>query len=870
MRISFTVDGKPISLELEAGRDEGLTALEALRERLGITTPKDGCQPQGGCGCCTVEIDGRAVLSCLRSAESLDGSEVTTLAGLSEHERECLSKAFVETAGLQCGFCIPGIAMRTANMVRKKPDADDKRIKASLNPHLCRCTGWVKVVEAMGVARDLLNGQEAPVLSYDGGLGESPARYRGPDCVLGEKDYVADMVVPDMAHGAVRLSDHPRARVLAIDTTEAVKVPGVVRIFTAEDLPGEKRIGLIERDWPVFIAVGGSTHCTGSVIAAVAAETRIAARKAAAAIQVEYEILEPVCSPRSALEGPSVHEGRANLLRTCVVARGDADAALAASAHVIHEVFHTQRIEHAFLEPESALALPTDQGVHIYTQGQGVHEDQRQIAEVLGLPLEAVHVELVSNGGAFGGKEDLSIQHHTALMARLLQRPVKLSLTRDQSMTLHPKRHPIEMEYSVGCDEEGHLTAVRARMYGDTGAYASVGDKVLERAAGHSCGPYRVPAVDVEAYTVYTNNPPCGAFRGFGANQAAFGIEGMMDRLAERVGLDAYDIRERNIVGPGDPFATGQLMDEGCGARASLEAVREIYKSHPRAGLACGIKNTGIGNGMADSGRAVIVVDSPEQVTVHTGFTEMGQGFLTVVRQVVVHELGLPGEQVMVSVHSDEATTCGMTTASRATMLGCEAARRACLKLGEALQQATLSELVGESYTGEFVCDFTSKPGKGGPNAKTHVTFGYAAQVAILDENGRLEKMVAAHDVGRVHHRKSCEGQIEGAVHMGVGYALTEDLPTEGGRLVSTQLNDLRILSARHTPEIEVILLEVPDPHSHYGTKGVGEIGLVPTAPAVAAALHRYDGIWRNRLPMGGSAAARAVLPRRLHEEDHP
>ena len=706
MPVSFTLDGQPVTLDLDPQRDEGLTALEALRERLGITTPKDGCQPQGQCGCCTVEVDGRAVLRCLRSAESLEGTQVTTLAGLSEKERDALSKGFVDTAGLQCGFCIPGIAMRTANTLRKKPDADDKRFKAALSPHLCRCTGWVKVVDAMRRTRDILNGEEVPELNFDGGLGESPARYQGEDCVLGDKDYVADMVVPDMTHGAVRLSDHPKARVLSIDTTEAMKVPGVLRIATADDIPGEKLVGLIERDWPVFIGVGQTTHCTGSVLAAVAAETRIAARKAAALIAVEYEVMEPVTGAREGLTGASVHESRDNNhLRTCVVRRGDIDAQLAASAHVMSETFFTQRIEHAFLEPESCLVLPTEDGVQVYTQGQGVHDDQRQISEVLGLTLDQVHVDLVSNGGAFGGKEDLSIQHHTALLAHLMQRPVKLTLTRDQSMTLHPKRHPIEMEYTVGCDADGRLTAVQARMYGDTGAYASVGDKVLERAAGHSCGPYRVPAVDVEAHTVYTNNPPCGAFRGFGANQAAFGIEGMLDRLAEKVGIDGYDIRERNVLSPGEEFSTGQLMDEGCGARATLEAVKDIYKSHPRAGLACGIKNTGIGNGMPDSGRAVIHIDSPTQVTVHTGFTEMGQGFLTVMRQVVCHEVGLPGEQVLVSVHSDEATICGMTTASRATMLGCEAARRASLKLKAALDGATLGDLVGQEFEGEFVVE---------------------------------------------------------------------------------------------------------------------------------------------------------------------
>jgi xanthine dehydrogenase molybdenum-binding subunit len=427
---------------------------------------------------------------------------------------------------------------------------------------------------------------------------------------------------------------------------------------------------------------------------------------------------------------------------------------------------------------------------------------------------------------------------------------------------MHPKRHPITLHMTVGADADGKLTAVRTRIVGDTGAYASVGMKVLERAAGHSCGPYRVPNVDVEAKTVYTNNPPCGAMRGFGANQAAFAIEGMMDLLAERVGVDGYDIRDRNILGRGDPFATGQIMTASCGIRQTLEAVKDIYKRAKYAGIACGIKNTGIGNGQDDSGRVVLEVLAGGVLEILTGYTDMGQGLFTILRQVVHEETGLDPDTMHVRTVSYDDVVCGMTTASRATALGAAAAQIAAHKLASDLQSHSLDELVGKEYQGEYVCDFTVPPGTDAENPKTHLTFGYATQVVILDDDGRVERVVAAHDVGRAVNPLLCSGQLEGSVHMGLGYALSEDLPCSGGHPHSLLLKDLGIVQAKDTPEIDVILVEVPDEVGGYGAKGVGEIGLVPTAGAVAAALHSYDGVRRVSLPMSDAPAARPSVPK--------
>jgi xanthine dehydrogenase molybdenum-binding subunit len=863
--------------------DEGMHLLEVLRERCGITTVKDGCSPQGFCGCCTILLDGKPTLACLLDPRKVQGREVVTLEGLPDAQRQVLTRSFVREGAVQCGFCTPGIAMRAAHLLDRGLTDDRPRVAKALDGHLCRCTGYQRIIDAIQTAGEAWSGsgsvpddprrpihfgelhgrrQISDQTPRDNGVGASAPRYRGEDQVLGTKPYVADMAVDGMLHAAVVLAEHPRARVESIDPAPALSEPGVVRVITAEDVPGQRFLGLIVHDWPVMVAVGETTRYTGDVLAVVVADSQFRARSAADKVAVSYAVMKPITNPEEALdpEAPRIHEA-GNLLELCSFARGDVDTALATADHVIEETFTTQRIEHAFLEPEACLAVP-EESLVVYSQGQGVHDDQRQIAALLGVELESVRVELVTNGGAFGGKEDLSIQGHAALAAHLTGCPVRLVLSREQSIRIHPKRHPITLHYTVGADGDGRLTAVRARLIGDTGAYASVGAKVLERAAGHCCGPYRVPNVDVEARTVHTNNPPCGAMRGFGANQAAFAIEGMLDRLADAVGIDGYDIRDRNILEPGDRFATGQVMNEGCGIRQTLEAVREHFKRAERAGIACGIKNTGIGNGMADVGRVLLRVSETGRVHILTGYTEMGQGLFTILRQVVAQETGLDPENLTVRAVSELAVECGMTTASRATALTTEACRRAARQLARDLQSRSPLELAAREYPGEYIVDFTVAPGAEVEDPVTHMAFGFATQVVVLTKDGTIDHVVAAHDVGRAINPISCAGQIEGGVHMGLGYALSEDFPCTGAVPDSLKLRDLGILRATQTPPVEVILVEVADPVGGYGAKGVGEIGLVPTAGAVASALHAHDGGWRRSLPMSDSEAARASVPK--------
>ncbi len=864
--ITFTLNGREVTHTVAADR----SLLKMLREDFNIISPKNGCEPQAQCGCCTVWIDGKPRLSCTTKAAQVNGKSVTTLEGADPEIRDQIADAFVSSGGVQCGFCIPGFAARSISIVEKNPNPTREEIARELRANLCRCTGYTKIIDAVELYAKMRRGEasvtDASADDANAGVGKPLRRYQGRDSVLGEKLYVDDIRIPGMLLGACRFSDHPRALVKSIRTERASRVQGVKRVITAADVPGERYIGLIEQDWPILVAEGEETRCVGDILAVVVAETEQAARDAAALVEIDYDVRPPITSPHDALkpDAARIHP-KGNLLSKSQIHRGEAEAALAASDHVVEETFHAQRIEHLFLEPEACVAVPRDDGLLIYSPGQGVFDDRRQIAKILNWPIERIAVELVPNGGGFGGKEDMSIQGQTALAAHLCGAPVKLALTRPESFRIHPKRHPIEMHFRVGCDDHGKLTAVYARLIGDKGAYASVGAKVLERAAGHACGPYKVEHVDVEALAVYTNNPPCGAMRGFGANQSAFAIETCLDMLAEKVGLDGWEMRWRNILRQGDTFATGQRLDKPFGLEQTLLAVRDQYRRARYAGIACGIKNVGIGNGMPDLGKCCLTVEPDETITIRTGFTEMGQGLFTVCVQFACEVTGLPPRTFHVTTDTRRELDCGQTTASRGTVLAGNAIIDAGRKVKADLEAGkSLADLVGTEYLGNYACEYTTKLGADVENPRTHLTYGFATQVAILDHNGLLRKVIAAHDVGKVINPKLLAGQIEGSVHMGLGYALTEDFVCEDGEIQAKDINACGVLRAHHMPEVEVIFVEAPDPECPFGAKGVGEIGLVPTAGAVAGALYDFDGIRRFRLPMKDAPAARAIWDKKF------
>ena len=846
----FTVNGQTVSVG-----DHHDHLLAALRDELRITSPKDGCSPSGQCGCCTVLIDGKARISCQTSLEKAAGAEITTLEGVDEAERQRMADTFAAHGALQCGFCTPGIVMRTVALLGRDKETTRDDAARHLGAHLCRCTGYVKILDAV----ESLAAGETPVAITEGGVGGRGVKYEGQELSLGDRGFIDDMEPEGCLHGAVVLSEHARADIVAIDPADALAMPGVIAVLTADDVPGELRSGLIHKDWPAFIPVGGRTSYLGDVVALVVAETRAQARAATSAVSVTYDVHEPLTDPAAALasDEDAVWTLSGNELSRSTYVRGDVDEALARSAHVARQTFQTQRIDHAFLEPESTLAVPTigadgsTESLYVYSGGQGVWDDRNDIARMLDVSTEQVTVELVSNGGAFGGKEDMSNQGQTALAAWLLGRPVKTTFSREESFLVHTKRHPIRMEYEVGCDADGKLLAVKARMIGDSGPYASVGMKVLERAAGHASGPYVTETIDIDAVAVRTNNSVCGAFRGFGANQAQFAMEGMMDRLAEMAGISGWEIRSRNVVEPGVVWGPGQIMDDGClGARACLDAVKPAWDAAVAAGnpvgMGLGLKNSGLGNGANEVSRSTVRFDPDGTIEVRHCWTEMGQGIHTVARQVAVEELGVEPDRIKVVVDTTRELGAGQTTGSRGTVMGAGSVADACRN---AMAGGCEEDV---EYEGVYVVDWTNSINDGLENPVIHSTFGYAAQLVELDsETGEIAKVVAAHDVGRAVNPLLCEGQIEGAVHMGLGYALTEGFPCdEHGKPFNETLRSLDIIRPKDMPPTEVILVESPDPNSPYGIKGVGEIGLVPTAGAVAAALHAHDGEWRHELPM--------------------
>ena len=849
------VNGTPVEV-----RQPHPHLLSALREELNITSPKDGCSPSGQCGCCTVLIDGKAVVSCQTSLEKVAGKSVTTLEGVDAVEREKFSSAFAACGGLQCGFCIPGIVVRAKAQIDKKGSALKREDMARhLGAHLCRCTGYAKILEAI----ECVAKNEIPAMPPTAGVGTRTPKYEAEALAMGDRGYIDDIRVPGMLHAALHFTGHVRATVKSINVEHARHADGVKAVYTAADIPGELMVGIIYKDWPVMIPVGGRTSYAGDVLAIVVADTRLNARAAAKLIEVDYDVHTPITDVDVALASSevAVWQTKDNVLSTSTYKRGDVEAAFASSTHVIDETFQTQRIEHAFLEPEATLAVPSGSGdtraLHVYSGGQGVWDDRNDIARVLAVANDRVTVELITNGGAFGGKEDMSNQAHAALAAWLLDAPVKCVLSREESFLMHAKRHPIRMRYEMACDADGKLTALRVRAVGDSGAYASVGMKVLERMAGHASGPYHLPNIDVESVAVRTNNPVGGAFRGFGANQAQFAMEGMLDRLAERVGIDGWEIRRRNVIRPGMVWGPGQIMDDGCdGALACLEAIKPHYDAARAAGkavgLGLGLKNSGLGNGFKEITKAVVRIEDDGTLEIRHGWTEMGQGINTIAIQVAIEELGdvlpIDAGKIRVVVDTTRELGLGQTTGSRGTLMGAGAVQAACATA----KAAGLAR--GVDHVGEYRVDWTTKLGD--PNVTNpiiHSTFGYASQMAVIDrDSGKVERVVAAHDVGRAMNPTLCEGQIEGSIHMGLGYALTEDFPSdrETGFPTNMTLRSLGILRAKDVPPMDVILVERPQPNAPYGIKGVGEIGLVPTAGAVAAALHDFDGQWRTTLPM--------------------
>lgn len=833
--------------------EEDVSLIEYMRERLDITSVKNGCS-EGACGTCMILVNGKKMRACLLTTAKVDGKEILTVEGLSQLEKDIYHYAFATAGAVQCGFCIPGMIISAKALIDVNNSPTKADIRKAIHTNICRCTGYKKIVDAILMAAECFRGEKGfDFPEIVGKVGDKAIRPDAKDKILGTGLFADDLKVPGMVYGSALRSKHPRALLKSIYIEKALSHPEVIKIALAQDVPGQRYIGHITPDWPALVAIGEETRYIGDTIALVAATSRKAVEEIKALIEVSYEVRKPIFSAREAMESENykIHE-TGNVYREEVIKRGNVDEALAHSAHVVSNTYRTPAQEHAFLEPESALAVPNGDELTVYTGGQSVYDEYREIGMLLG---EEVKLRIISAfvGGGFGGKEDMTVQHHAALLAYLTKRPVKVTLTREESLFVHPKRHPMEMELTSGCDGNGKLTAIKLRVIADTGAYASLGGPVLQRACTHAAGPYNFQNIDIIGTSVYTNNVPSGAFRGFGVTQTMFATECNLNLLAEKVGLDPYEIRHLNALRPGQELPNGQIADAGTAIVDTLEAVKEAYYSDfANTGIACAIKNAGVGMGIPDTGRVRLKIIEGK-VSLLTSAACMGQGIAATMRAICCETTGLSAKDVIVvKPDTDITPNSGTSTASRQTVITGETTRRVSLQLAQDLRGNSLSELEGKEYYAEFV-GITDKLGADKPNPVSHLAYGYATQVIVLDEAGKVKKVVAAHDVGRAINPINVEGQIEGGVVMGLGYALTEDLKLVEGR-PTVKYGQLGLFRAMDTPEIETIIVEKNNSELAYGAKGVGEIPLIPTAPAVQSAYYKRDGIFRTELPLRDTA----------------
>lgn len=840
----FYVNGQLIEM------NEDKKLITYLREDLNLLSVKNGCS-EGACGTCMVLVDGIAKKSCTLKTSKIEGQHILTVEGMTPRERDVFGYAFTEAGAVQCGFCTPGMVISAKGLLDKVPEPTEAEIREAIKNNICRCTGYVKVVAAIQLAAKIFReGTQVPECTCKPLIGENLNRIDAKAKALGEAEYVDDMRIEGMIYGGAVRSPHPRALIKGINKDKIKELEGVVAVITAADLPGKAKIGHIIKDWDVLIPVGGWTHCAGDPILLIAAESPEILEKAKTLAEIEYQVLEPVLSPAEALksDAPQLHE-HGNILTTETLQFGNAEKAIQEAHFVVTNTYKTPFTDHAFLETETAVAEPDGKGgVIVYCGDQGIYQTQKECAEALGLELEKVRVIGKMIGGGFGGKEDMSVQHHAAILAYKTKRPIKVAFSRQESIWVHPKRHAMELTVTTACDQNGKILGMKANIIADTGAYASLGGPVLQRACTHAGGPYNYQNIEIIGKAVYTNNPPAGAFRGFGVTQSCFAAECNLNQLAKMVGISPWEIRYRNAIRPGQVLPNGQIADESTALVQALESVQDFCEKHPDAGIACAMKNSGIGVGLPDYGRCRLLVKD-KKIHIYSSASCIGQGLGTILTQMVGETLDMPLEQIV--YETPDTATCpdaGNTTASRQTLFTGEATKKAAIALLDALSYQGLENLEGQSFYGEFR-GITDKMNSGKENPVSHVAYGYAVHVVTLDNEGRLEQVLAVHDVGTPINPTNIEGQIEGGVVMSLGYALRENFPLVNG-VPKAKFGTLGLFKATEIPKIQCKIVGNGNERLAYGAKGIGEICSIPTAPAVAGAYYQRDGVFRAQLPL--------------------
>ena len=902
----ITVNGRKYRPEVQ----EGLTLLRYLRDSLHLYGAKNGCG-RGQCGACTVIVNGKARQACVVKMIHLQGAVIQTIEGLAADGRlHPLQTAFIKAGAIQCGFCTPGMILAAKALLDANPNPSPEEIKSALRFNLCRCTGYVAILRAVELAAAVLRGDRKFAPDPQGGVGVSVVRKDAVAKATGFPLYTDDMSFPNLLFGKILYSQYPYAEIRSIDTSEARKHPGVGLVITAKDIPGRKTFGLLNPNQQVLAEE--RVLYIGDSLAVVFAETEEEAAAARDLIKVEYKPLRGIYSLEDALQenAPVLHE-KGRIVGHTKVRRGDVVRGFAQADVIVEEDYTVPSVEHAYLEPECALAKVEEDGtLTVWSGNQGSQPYREMIAKTLALAIEKVRVIGNPAGGAFGGKEEPTVQIHCALGAYATGRPVKITMTREESIRVSTKRHAERLHYKLGARKDGKLVAFEADVLADTGAYDSVGAPVVFRSGVVTAGPYTIPNVKTDSRGFYTNHPPGGAFRGFGSTQVAFAAEVHMDILARKLGIDPFELRMRNALETGKQTITGQTLGPGVGLRKSLEAVRQAlarekgrFRPGPGGkigvGIACAYKNVGIGSGKKDKAGAAIELGADGRLVLKIEAAEIGQGCGTIMAQIACEATGIPFERFEPICNDTGVTPVGaVTTASRETYISGNAVFHAAkdlvtklyfrlqkfyginrenasfdeqgikdLQTGLEIPWSALARKLadeGETLRSEYEYispatvplpdDCLPKDGDGPEKFQIHFAYCFATHGAIVEveeSTGRVKvlKIIAAHDCGRAINPQMFKGQIEGGVGMGLGYALSEEFVLKGGRVVTDTLNKLNLPKITDAPEIEVIAIEEEDPGGPFGAKGIGELPVNPVAPAVVNAIFDAVGVRITSLP---------------------
>ena len=881
---------------------------DVLREELGLTGTKVGCDA-GDCGACTILIDGEQRFACLTAAGQLEGCDVQTVEGLAKDGKlSPLQQAFHRYGAAQCGICTPGMLMAAQSLLNVKPNPSREEVEDALGGVLCRCTGYSKIVAAVLEASGTET-QELPA-DADSGFGSRTRKVDGEPKLLGTEIYGADKAPDDSLWIRVFRSPHPRAT-FVLPSPEIIieENPGLMRILTWQDVPGNNGFGIYPhiKDQPVLAK--DQVRYRGEAVAALIGDRKSIEAVTDDDLGIEWVPQDAIESYESALEGKispvqEIHED--NLLARGFLKKGAAESVYEQSLIKAQGTWETSYVEHAYIEPEAGYAVKRGQRLELFVSTQTPYMDRDEVAQVLGIGPDQVRIIPSAVGGGFGGKLDCSVQPLLAVAAWILEKPIRCTFSRPESLASSTKRHPAKMKASASCDKNGILTSLCFEGDFNTGAYASWGPTVADRVPIHCSGPYFVPNILAKTRALLTNGPPSGAFRGFGVPQSAIAHEALMDSLAEQTGIDPLKFRLKNALRKGQKTGSGQLLENSVGQAECLEALQtrwqewhkasEEFNNHSeiiKRGVGIGCCWYGCGNtSMSNPSTMRVGINSEGTITLYNGAMDIGQGANTIMIQICAEALGLPASSFQFIMGDTDLTAdAGKTSASRqafvsgrASQLAGEHLRAQIIHLAEAEEDANLrldgstlwvqdkngehsillSDLLPRTNGDVLVGEGTFDPpttkldenGQGSPYA----TYGFGAHIAEVEVDlklgtTRVLRLAAAHDVGKTVNPTQVEGQIQGGVAQGLGMALMEEY-VQG---VTENLHDYLIPTVGDMPDIEILLIEDPEPLGPFGAKGIGEHALIPTAPAILGGIRQATGISIHRIPATPDRVLQAI-----------